>query len=137
MSGDLGAYYVVWDGVGVRNEDGSPAFITPHVATKADKRMAFLAEESEPRFSRNRLSRAKRPEERIRRCNSKDLRELVERSEGWQTVGQISKQSAYSYNQARNALYMLAKQGIIAVSSRPVALQRPICIYAKLGTPRE
>lgn len=136
MSGEQSAYYVVWDGVGVRNEDGSPAFVIPRVASHADRREAILFADPEPRFSRNRLSRAKKPEERVRRCNSKDLRAFLESHDGWHTVGEVSKQSAYTYNQTRNALHVMAKQEQVLLSYRKVGC-RTICLYAKLGTAPE
>lgn len=137
MDTELSDYYVVWDGVGVRNPDGSPAFVVPHVASSQERQFAAIVSEAPPRGTRRRPSRAKDRAEWKRRMISYDLRGLLEQESGWLTVREVVDRSGYSYNQARNALYMVAKAGLIRMAYRPVERQRPICIYAKLGTPPE
>ena len=134
-SSELVDYYVCWDGIGVRNEDGSPAFIEPRVATTQEQRWAAAVVMIPSKSKGMRKSRAKDRAEWTRRMNSHDLCELLSRTEGWLTVRDVVNRSGYSYNQARNALYMAAKAGLIQTAYRPVEKQRPICIYAKLGTP--
>lgn len=135
MDTELSDYYVVWDGVGVRNPDGSPAFIVPRVGSLQESRPDVVMVPSASKGMRR--SRAKDRAEWKRRMNSYDLRGLLEQSSGWLTVREVVNRSGYSYNQARNALYMVAKAGLIQMAYRPVERQRPICIYAKLGTPPE
>lgn len=136
-SAELVDYYVCWDGIGVRNEDGSPAFIEPRVANEQEQRWATAVAMVPSKSKGMRRSRAKDRAEWKRRMNSRDLLDLLSRTEGWVTVRDVVNRSGYSYNQARNALYMVAREGLIQAAYRPMAKQRPVCIYATLGTPPE
>lgn len=125
-SADGIAYIVRWDGV-LRDEYGNPDHEPP------PDRQPLTAREQPPAPKTEHRGRTWRPLQSNHRPSilGRALIEHMEAQPGqWFTVRQMEETSTYSFDQVRNALYTLAKQGRIQVKKVSGGGRKPHCEYS-------